>query len=217
MLLKRWKSPVSLSLVQTDDPPTGENAGGEKERAERSPDRGRRAARWQGLHSPFGHFRPRVQAQLVRLGLAPTAAEDLTQDVMETIWRKAHLYDPRQSAAITWVFQIARNRRIDMKRRTREFNFAAEDFFAIPDPAQGCDDCLDAVQREECVRVALNGLPHELFTLVRLAFFEGLSHSAIARQLNLPLGTVKSRLRLACARLRRSLLDASVTEARVAG
>jgi hypothetical protein len=63
------------------------------------------------------------------------------------------------------------------------------------------------------VRVALNGLPHEQFTLVRLAFFEGLSHSDHRAQLNLPLGTVKSRLRLACARLRRSLLDAGVTEA----
>jgi RNA polymerase sigma factor (sigma-70 family) len=126
----------------------------------------------------FDHFRPRVQAQLVHLGLAPAAAEDLTQDVMETIWRKAHLYDPRRSAAITWVFQIARNRRIDMKRRRREFCLAAEDFFAIPDPAEGCDDCLDALQREARVRIALNGLPQEQFVLVRLAFFEGLSHSA---------------------------------------
>ena len=134
----------------------------------------------------FDHFRPRVQARLVRLGLAPAAAEDLTQDVMETIWRKAHLYDPRQSAAITRVFQIARNRRIDVKRRSREFCLAAELFFAIPDPAEGGDDCLDAVQRQACVRAALNGLPHEQFTLVRLAFFEGLSHSTIARRLNLP-------------------------------
>jgi RNA polymerase sigma-70 factor (ECF subfamily) len=90
-------------------------------------------------------------------------------------------------------------------------------FFAIPDPAEGGDDCLDAVQRQACVRAALNGLPQEQFTLVRLAFFEGLSHSTIARRLNLPLGTVKSRLRLACARLHRLLLDAGVTEARVLG
>jgi len=218
VLLWRWKNPVSLSWVQTDDPPYRRKCPVAR-RSELNDLLIAVGAQRDGKAFTvlFDHFRPRVQAQLVRLGLAPTAAEDLTQDVMETIWRKAHLYDPRQSAAITWVFQIARNRRIDMKRRTREFNFAAEDFFAIPDPAQGCDDCLDAVQREDCVRVALNGLPHEQFTLVRLAFFEGLSHSAIARQLNLPLGTVKSRLRLACARLRRSLLDASVTEARVAG
>jgi RNA polymerase sigma factor (sigma-70 family) len=160
----------------------------------------------------FHHFRPRVQAQLVRHGLAPVAAEDLTQDVMETIWRKAHLYDPSKSGAATWVLQIARNRRIDVKRRYREFSHAAEDFYDIPDPAEASDDCLDAAQCEARVRVALEALPREQFTLVRLAFFEGLSHSTIARRLNLPLGTVKSRLRLAFVCLRRLLLEAGVTK-----
>jgi RNA polymerase sigma factor (sigma-70 family) len=159
----------------------------------------------------FAHFRPRVHAQLVRLGLAPVAAEDVTQDVMETIWRKAHLYDPAKSGAATWVLQIARNRRIDVKRRNREFSFAAEDFYTIPDPAEGSDDCLAAAECEQHVRVALDALPREQVTLVRLAFFEGLSHSTIARRLGLPLGTVKSRLRLAFCCMRRLLLDAGVT------
>jgi RNA polymerase sigma factor (sigma-70 family) len=158
----------------------------------------------------FDHFRPRVQAQLVRLGLAPAAAEDLTQDVMETIWQKAHLYDRSRSAAITWVFQIARNRRIDVKRRSRECCVPAEDFFAIPDPAAACDEYLDARQRQEYVRSALDALPQEQLALVKLAFFEGLSHSAIAQQLNIPLGTVKSRLRLACARMQRLLADSGL-------
>jgi RNA polymerase sigma factor (sigma-70 family) len=161
----------------------------------------------------FDHLQPRVQAQLVRLGLAPTAAEDLTQDVMETIWRKAHLYDPRQSAAATWVFQLARNRRIDLRRRSREASFALEDFADIPDSAAGSDECLDANQLQQCVRIALRALPHEQFTLVQLAFFDGLSHSAIAQRLKLPLGTVKSRLRLACTRLHRALTDAGLTKA----
>lgn len=167
----------------------------------------------QAFANLFGHFRPRVYAQLIRLGLAPAAAEDLTQDVMETIWCKAHLYDPRKAAAATWVLQIARNRGIDHKRRTREFNVAAEDFHAIPDPADGSDDCLDAAQREARVRVALDALPREQCALLRLAFFDGLSHSAIARRLNLPLGTVKSRLRFAFARLRRLLTEAGMTKA----
>ncbi len=161
----------------------------------------------------FDQLRPRVQAQMVRLGLATIAAEDIAQDVMETIWRKAHLYDPHKSAAVTWVLQIARNRCIDLRRRNREFSFAAEDFFAIPDPAEGSDDSLDATQRQERVRVALDALPQEQFTLVRLAFFEDLSQSAIAKRLNLPLGTVKSRLRLAFARLRGVLLDAGLAKA----
>jgi RNA polymerase sigma-70 factor (ECF subfamily) len=161
----------------------------------------------------FDQLQPRVHAQLMRLGLPPAAAEDLTQDVMETIWRKAHLYDPRQSAAVTWVFQLARNRRIDLRRRSRECSFALESFFAIPDPAAGSDDCLDATQLQQCVRIALRALPREQFALVQLAFFDGLSHSAIAQRLNLPLGTVKSRLRLACTRLQRVLTDAGLSKA----
>jgi RNA polymerase sigma-70 factor (ECF subfamily) len=161
----------------------------------------------------FDHFVPRVQAQMLRLGLAPFTAADVTQDVMETIWRKAHLFDPRKAAAATWIFHIARNRRIDVKRRSRETICAVEDFFDIPDPAGASDDCVDSSRREACLRQALRSLPHDQFTLVKLAFFDGLSHTTIAARLNLPLGTVKSRLRLAFCRLRRALLDAGVTEA----
>ena len=161
----------------------------------------------------FDHFVPRVQAQMLRLGLAPFAAADVTQDVMETIWRKAHLFDPRKAAAATWVFHIARNRRIDVKRRSRETICAVEDFFDIPDPSGGSDDCVDSARREACLRQALRSLPHDQFALVKLAFFDGLSHTAIAARLSLPLGTVKSRLRLAFCRLRRALHEAGVTEA----
>jgi RNA polymerase sigma-70 factor (ECF subfamily) len=161
----------------------------------------------------FDHFGPRVHAQMLRLGLAPFTAADVTQDVMETIWRKAHLFDRRKSAAATWVFHIARNRRIDVRRRSREFSYAAEHFFTIPDPAPRSDDRIDAAQRGASVRAALDDLPQEQFTLVKLAFFDGLSHATIAERTQLPLGTVKSRLRLAFARLRRYLHDAGVTEA----
>jgi RNA polymerase sigma factor (sigma-70 family) len=161
----------------------------------------------------FDHFVPRVQAQMIRLGLAPFAAADVTQDVMETIWRKAHLFDPRKAAATTWVFHIARNRRIDVRRRSRETICAVEDFFDIPDPSEGGDQSADHTKREACLREALRLLPCEQLALVKLAFFDGLSHAAIAERTKLPLGTVKSRLRLAFCRLRRALLDAGVTEA----
>ncbi len=150
---------------------------------------------------------------MTRLGLTPFAAADATQDVMETIWCKAHLFDRRKSAAATWIFHIARNRRIDMRRRSREFSCAVEDFFVIPDPGESSDDRIDAAQRERCLRAALEVLPREQLTLVKLAFFDGLSHAAIAQRTKLPLGTVKSRLRLAFSRLRRLLHDAGVTEA----
>jgi len=161
----------------------------------------------------YDHFGPRVHAQMTRLGLAPFAAADVTQDVMETIWRKAHLFDRRKSAAATWIFHIARNRRIDVCRRSREVSCAAEDFFALPDPAPLSDERIDAAQRQRCVCAALDTLPREQRTLVELAFFDGLSHAAIAQRIKLPLGTVKSRLRLAFSRLRRFLRDAGVTEA----
>jgi len=161
----------------------------------------------------FDHFVPRVHAQMVRLGLAPIAAADVTQDVMETIWRKAHLFDRSKSPAATWVFHIARNRRIDVCRRSRELSAPVEDFFAIPDTTTASDERIDAAQRERCLRNALGVLPREQFTLVKLAFFDGLSHANIAERLKLPLGTVKSRLRLAFNHLRRLLLDAGVTEA----
>src|SRR6202140_4086437 len=138
----------------------------------------------------FDHFRPRVHAQMLRLGLAPFAAADVTQDVMETTWRKAHLFDRRKSAAATWVFRIAPNHRLDVGRPSR------------PTP-----------HGERHVRAALDALPREQFKMVHLAFFEDLSHATIAARTNLPIGTVKSRLRLAVSRLRRVLQDAGVSEA----
>jgi len=162
----------------------------------------------------FDHFAPRVHAHMVRLGLAPMAADDLTQEVMETVWCKAHLYDPCKSAPVTWIYRIARNRRIDVGRRSREWKPAPDiSILDIADCSAASDERLDGARRKRCVLAALDGLPRDQYTLVRLAFFEGLTHSAIARQQNLPLGTVKSRLRLAFARLRRLLNDAGVTEA----
>jgi RNA polymerase sigma-70 factor (ECF subfamily) len=161
----------------------------------------------------FDYFGPRVHGYLLRLGLDAVAAAEVTQDVMETIWRKAHLYDAHKSSAATWVFRVARNRRVDLHRRSREDTRAAEDFLAIPDLGDGSDDQVDSVQREQHVRAALGALPQDQMQLVQLAFFEGLSHSAIAERLKLPLGTVKSRIRLAFSRLRRELSNAGVTEA----
>jgi RNA polymerase sigma factor (sigma-70 family) len=161
----------------------------------------------------FDHFRPRVHAQMLRLGLAPFAAADVTQDVMETIWCKAHLFDRRKSAAATWVFRIAQNRRVDVRRRSREHVYADADLSAIPDTATDNDASIDAAQCEQHVHAALDALPQDQFKMVQLAFFEGLSHSTIAARTKIPIGTVKSRLRLAFSRLRRVLTDAGVRAA----
>jgi hypothetical protein len=108
---------------------------------------------------------------------------------------------------------IAYNRCIDVGRRSREHRHADTDLFAIPDPAAGSDAGVATAQQEEHVRAALDALPREQFKMVQLAFFEGLSHATIAARTNLPIGTVKSRLRLAFSRLRRVLQDAGVSEA----
>lgn len=161
----------------------------------------------------FDYFQPRVQAQMQRGGLPPFAAADIAQDVMETIWRKAHHFDRNKSTASTWVFSIARNRKVDVHRRTREHVFVDADLSLIPDDTADHEAGMDAAQRQQHVHSALDALPLDQFKIVQLAFFEGLSHSTIAARTRIPVGTVKSRLRLAFSRMRRLLADAGVTGA----
>lgn len=153
----------------------------------------------------FNHFGPRVKAYLIRLGSDDTMAEEVTQDVMVTVWRKAALFDRSKSSAATWLFRIARNRRIDMLRRKRTVNVDTETMVIedenLPDP----NETLDEDKRQSRIRKALAQLPEQQLQLVELAFFTELSHSQIAEETGLPLGTVKSRIRLAFGRLRRVL------------
>jgi RNA polymerase sigma-70 factor (ECF subfamily) len=150
----------------------------------------------------FGHFAPRVKAYLMRLGSDAAAAEDLMQDVMLAVWRRAESYDPGQAGVGTWIFTIARNRRIDALRRERRPALDAEDPALRPEPPAAADLVTAAQQWEERLGAALRELPPEQSEMVRLAYYEDRSHSDIAQRLNIPLGTVKSRLRLAVARLR---------------
>ena len=161
----------------------------------------------------FDHFAPRLNAYLIRLGTDSGAAEELTQEVMVTLWRKAEQFDPAKSSVPTWLYRIARNRRIDGLRRDRvDFMDPLDSDLEIADDPQ-TDRLLDLQQREERLRSALGGLPAEQLELVRLAFYDGLSHSEIAEKANLPLGTVKSRIRLAFGRLRKLLEAEGVLEA----
>lgn len=153
----------------------------------------------------FDHFAPRIKAYLMRLGAAPDVAEELTQEAMIILWRKAGLFDRRRSSVATWLFRVARNRWIDHLRRSAGGAPDPDDPALRPpenaDPAEG----IDALRREARVRAALAALPQEQVALIRLAFFTGMSHSEIAAETGLPLGTVKSRIRLAFARLRIAL------------
>jgi len=160
----------------------------------------------------FDFYAPRVYAYLLRLRLEPGVADELTQDVMTTLWQKAELFDRTKSSVGTWLFRIAHNRRIDVHRRGRENTVPEPRATDTPDPSPAPDDSLDMSQREASIRAALRLLPEEQLDLIRLAFFEGLSHGGIASQTGLPLGTVKSRLRLAFSRLRQALEQGGVTK-----
>ncbi len=160
----------------------------------------------------FDHFAPRLNAYLMRLGSDQALAEEIVQDVMATLWRKAALFDPTKSSLSTWLYRIARNRRIDLARRQKG-EWDPDEPMLQPAPAPDIGKLVDDQQREEAVRAAMTALPPEQLELVRLAFYEGLSHSQIAEATGLPLGTVKSRIRLAFTRLRRTLEAEGVVEA----
>jgi RNA polymerase sigma factor (sigma-70 family) len=153
----------------------------------------------------FEQFGPRVRAYLMRQGADRTSAEDLVQDVMLTVWRRAAQFDRSKATVSTWVFTIARNRRIDGLRRAKRPEIDPQDPVLMREPDDPADQVVDAAQRGRLLHAAVAQLPDEQARLLRLAYFEDKSHSAIAVELDLPLGTVKSRLRLAIAKLRAAL------------
>ncbi len=150
----------------------------------------------------FAYYAPRVKAYMLRLGAGAALAEELAQEVMITVWRKAALYDRTQASVSTWIFRIARNRRIDAARRARHADFDGEDPHFHPDGPEAPDDAAAAGQVEAHVRAALSALPAEQVDLLKQAFYDGLSHREIAERTGIPLGTVKSRIRLAFGKLR---------------
>ena len=153
----------------------------------------------------FAHFAPRLKGYLLRLGASDGQAEEVLQEALLTVWRKAHLFDRKKAAASTWIFTIARNRRIDILRKKKFPEIDAQDPSLVPDAPRAPDEEVIGAREGEAVRLALEKLPEEQRELVRLAFYNGWSHSKIAADTNLPLGTVKSRLRLAFSRLRNEL------------
>lgn len=161
----------------------------------------------------FDHFAPRINGYLQRLGADSGAAEDIAQDVMSTLWRKAALFDPAKSSLATWLFRVARNRHIDGLRHNRVDILDEREPTLQPSVSPNPFDTIAVQKRDEAVRLALEELPGEQLDLVRLAFFEQLSHSEIATRTGLPLGTVKSRLRLAFTRLRKALETSGVIDA----
>lgn len=155
----------------------------------------------------FAYFAPRVTAFLARSGLPDIIAEEVTQETMLAMWRKASYFNPQRAGVSTWVFTIARNQRIDRMRR--EHGQVADGWFDRSEETEApslTENIAIAAEREQRVRTALDALPSEQAAIVRLSFFAERPHRDIARELGIPLGTAKSRIRLALSRLR-ALLD----------
>lgn len=157
----------------------------------------------------FQHFAPRVKSYLMRTGSSEQMAEDLSQEALVTVWRKAALFDPAQAAVSTWIFTIARRLRIDAARRHRLEDTGDEcfDFDRLEADQRDLGEHTDANRLTRRIRDALGRLPAEQAQVLRLSYYDDEPHARIAAELGLPLGTVKSRIRLAVAQLRK-MLDA---------
>lgn len=147
----------------------------------------------------FRHFAPRVKAYLIRLGLVESVAEELMQETMLTVWRKAHLYNSQKAAASTWIFTLARNKSIDLMRQQKYPECDLEQWEEEPDDQH--DPCEQRIIAER-MNQAINTLPENQAQVIYMSFFEGRSHSDISSRLGIPLGSVKSRIRLASEKLK---------------
>lgn len=151
----------------------------------------------------FRHFAPRVKGFLVKSGANPTAAEECAQEVMATVWQKAQMFDPARASVATWIFTVARNRNIDTIRRSRRPE--PEDLPWGPEAEPDQAEVLALQQDSQRLGKALADLPEKQRQLIERAYFGDLTHSEIAAETGLPLGTIKSRIRLALDRLRHAM------------
>lgn len=151
----------------------------------------------------FSHFAPRVKAFLMKSGADAALAEEYTQEVMAALWLKAHQFDPTRASVATWVFTIARNRRIDALRKQRRPE--PQDLAWGPEAEPDQAEVLTMQQESKKLEIALQALPGAQRELIERSYFGELSHSEIAAETGLPLGTIKSRIRLALERLRHAM------------
>ena len=151
----------------------------------------------------FNHFAPKVKGFLMKSGTDNALAEECVQEVMATVWNKAHLFDPSRASAATWIFTIARNKKIDALRKQRRPE--PEDLGWGPEHEPDQEDVVALQQETERLGQAIANLPMKQRQLLERAYFSDMSHSEIAAATGLPLGTIKSRIRLALDRLRHTL------------
>ncbi|MGF1606045.1 MAG: sigma-70 family RNA polymerase sigma factor [Rhodothalassiaceae bacterium] len=155
----------------------------------------------------FRYFGPKLKAYGMRGGADAETAEEVVQEAMLAVWRKAASFDPAKASVSTWLFTIVRNKRIDMLRREARPDLKEEDFLHLNGEVTDQEDGVTAEQQGAALRAGIAQLPEEQAEVIRKAYFEDKSHRAIAEELGLPLGTVKSRIRLALSRMRPGIED----------
>ena len=143
----------------------------------------------------------------MKSGADEALAEECAQDVMATLWHKAHLFDPARASVATWIFTIARNQRIDLLRKASRPVPDMTDPSIAPEPEPSAPETMMRAQDAVSLRSAIADLPAEQREIIQHAFFEDKTHIQVAEALDLPLGTVKSRIRLAIKRIRTRLGD----------
>ena len=152
----------------------------------------------------FEHFAPRIKSYLMKGGLTHELADELAQEAMLSVWQKAEQYDSTQSAASTWIFTIARNKKIDFLRKNARPQPDSNDPMMSPDITLP-DEIIFKSDQAKQLASAIADLPDDQAKLIRKSFFEEKTHADIAQETNIPLGTVKSRIRLALEKLRHKL------------
>lgn len=151
----------------------------------------------------FDYYGPRIKALLMRSNMSEAHAEDILQDVMLTIWRKAQLFDPAKASASAWIYRVARNRMIDIIRKEQRA-IPPELFENEADGATPSED-LEQVQEATLLREALARLPESQRTIIERVYLGELTHREVTEVTGLPIGTVKSRIRLGLEKLRHEL------------
>ena len=155
----------------------------------------------------FEYFAPRLKSFLMGQGTDSQLAEEVVQETMVKVWRKSHQFDAAKASASTWIFTIARNMRVDLLRKDNRPEPDFNDPAFVPDPEPQVTEIIERNQESEKLNKLISTLPIEQREVLNLAYFHDMAHAEIADKLNIPLGTVKSRIRLALKRIRETLGD----------
>ncbi len=152
----------------------------------------------------FEYFAPRVKSYLIGTGCTAEQAEEITQETMFNVWNKACSFDSNKALASTWIYTIARNKKIDALRKRKKSDPDMQDPRFVPE-GDDIDEKIEKAESTAVISEAINGLPQEQSDIIYKNFFEDKSHGDIAKELDIPLGTVKSRIRLAMRKLREEI------------